>query len=88
MGGEPLCQENLFLTQLLMTEVKNAIPDIKIFIWSGYTWVELNSQLGNVHMQYIFDNASCLITGPYMEQLRDVSLGMRGSSNQEVHYLT
>ena len=88
MGGEPLCQDNLFLTQLMITEVKNAIPDIKIFIWSGYTWEELQAQLNNTHMKFIFDNVHCMITGPYREELRDVTLEMRGSSNQEIHYLT
>ena len=28
MGGEPLCKENIFLTLLLITEVRKAIPDI------------------------------------------------------------
>lgn len=38
MGGEPLCDENSFLTYLLVKEVKEKVPDVKIYIWSGYTY--------------------------------------------------
>lgn len=38
MGGEPLHPNNLFLTDLVITEVKKHYPDIKIYIWTGYTY--------------------------------------------------
>ena len=41
MGGEPLNPENLFLTDLIITEVKKCYPDIKIYLWTGYTYKEL-----------------------------------------------
>ena len=41
MGGEPLCPENEFLTMLLIIEVRNRVPDVPIYIWSGYTLEEL-----------------------------------------------
>jgi len=41
MGGEPLCKENIFLTQMLIFNVKEKYPDIKIYIWTGYTYEEL-----------------------------------------------
>jgi len=36
MGGEPLCQENSFLTLLIIKTVKEKLPDTKIYIWTGY----------------------------------------------------
>jgi anaerobic ribonucleoside-triphosphate reductase activating protein len=41
MGGEPLSKDNLFLTELVINEVKRVYPDIKIYLWTGYTYEEL-----------------------------------------------
>jgi hypothetical protein len=41
MGGEPLCRENLFLVNDIITEIKKFDSSIKIYIWSGYTYEEL-----------------------------------------------
>ena len=38
MGGEPLCEQNAFLTLLIIEEVKKHNPKTKIYIWSGYTY--------------------------------------------------
>ena len=40
MGGEPLCPENEFLTMLIILEVRAKVPDLKIYLWSGYTLEE------------------------------------------------
>ena len=44
LGGEPLCDENLFLTYLLVNKVKETYPNIKIFIWTGYTYEQLKKR--------------------------------------------
>ena len=36
------------------------------------------------HMKQILDMADFLIDGPYVENLRDITLEMRGSSNQRI----
>ena len=41
MGGEPLCDENKFLTYMIIEKVKEIYPDKKIYIWTGYTLEEL-----------------------------------------------
>lgn len=38
MGGEPMAEENLFLTHMVISEVKRALPHTKIYLWSGYTY--------------------------------------------------
>lgn len=86
MGGEPLCQENLFLTTLLIKEIKEKLPSIKIYLWSGYTYEELIKK-HDKHIDFILDNIFCLIDGPYIDELRDISLFMRGSSNQQIIYM-
>lgn len=83
MGGEPLCQENSFLTIVIIQEVKRALPDTKVYIWTGYTYEELKA-MTNPHLSLIFDFADYLIDGPYVAELRDTTLPMRGSSNQRI----
>ena len=83
MGGEPLCDENAFLTRLVIQEVKKHVPGAKIYIWSGYTYEELKSR-GNPHILDSLRLADVLIDGPYIEAERDVTLEMRGSRNQRV----
>ena len=83
MGGEPLCQENLFLTVLIINEVKSQLPDTKIYIWTGYLYEDLLND-NNVRIQSILNTIDCLIDGPYIEELRDTTLSMRGSSNQRI----
>ena len=86
MGGEPLCEQNSFLTSMLIEEVKKHLPDVKIYIWSGYTYEELKRKTDS-HVRRSLELADWLIDGPYIEELRDVTLPMRGSSNQNVIYL-
>ena len=83
MGGEPLCQENAFLTRLIIQEVRKHIPGTKIYIWSGYTYEELKS-CGNPHVVDSLREADVLIDGPYIEAERDITLPMRGSRNQRI----
>ena len=83
MGGEPLCPENLFLTQLIISSVKQKLPETKIYIWTGYTIEELRKSTSKA-LQYILSTADVLIDGPYIEAERDITLPMRGSRNQRI----
>ena len=82
MGGEPLCSENEFLTLLVIKTVKEKLPNTPIYIWTGYRYEELSHRSG--HIKQILDMADFLIDGPYVESLRDITLEMRGSSNQRI----
>ena len=82
MGGEPLCAENEFLTLLVIKTVKDKLPEVPVYIWSGYTYEELSKKGG--HAGSALKLADYLIDGPYIENLRDITLDMRGSSNQRI----
>ena len=84
MGGEPLCPENQFLTNLIINSVKEKLPDTKIYLWTGYCLEDLD--LNNNRIKSILEQVDCLIDGPYDKAKRDVSLFMRGSSNQRILY--
>ncbi len=83
MGGEPLCDENAFLTYLVIKEVKEKVPGAKIYIWSGYTYEQLQC-MGHPQIKHALEIADFLIDGPYIEEERDVTLEMRGSRNQRI----
>ena len=87
MGGEPLCPENSFLSYLVVKTVKEKVPEAKIYIWSGYTLEQLIEN-GDKRTKDILKEADYLIDGPFIEELRDVTLPMRGSSNQRIIDLT
>lgn len=85
MGGEPLCQENLFLTTMVITEMRKRISNLKIWVWSGYEYEDIQKEVSlNPKVEYILNEINGLVTGPYIESLRDITLPMRGSSNQKI----
>ena len=83
MGGEPLCQENLFLTNLIISHVKSKLPDIEIYVWTGYTYEELLRR-HDKRTTDILDKIDYLIDGPFILAERDITLAMRGSRNQRI----
>ena len=83
MGGEPLCPENLFLTNLVIQNVKEKLPDTKIYLWTGYLYEDLLKST-NPAMGQILSQVDVLIDGPYKEEERDITLPLRGSRNQRI----
>lgn len=83
LGGEPLCEQNLDFVLNIITAVRTAYPHIKIYIWSGYTFAELIERKDNRIID-ILKQANFLIDGKYIEDLRDTTLPLRGSSNQNI----
>lgn len=86
MGGEPLCGENLFLTNLVITTIKSKRPDTKIYLWTGYIYEDLLNST-NPQMKNILSNIDILVDGPYIDTQRDITLSMRGSKNQRIIHL-
>lgn len=86
LGGEPMCPENLNMTEEVVSTVRSAYPDIKIFLWTGYTYSELMQASGKdlVKIISIFNQIDVLIDGPFIESEKDLNLKLRGSKNQKV----
>lgn len=81
LGGEPLAPQNLPLTDEIVTAVRAAYPHIKIYLWTGY---KLENLIKDPNYYNILDCIDTLIDGQYQDDLRDLSLKFRGSSNQRV----
>lgn len=85
LGGEPLCKENLEEVDKIITSVRTAFPQIKIFVWTGYLLEDLKKKHDD-KINHILSQIDVLIDGPYIEAERDITLELRGSKNQRVLY--
>lgn len=85
LGGEPLSPNNLFLTAMVVTTVRDRLPQVPIWIWTGYTMEEVMQNAGSPHLRAILAKADALVTGRYVESQRDITLKWRGSRNQKVY---
>lgn len=83
LGGEPLCEQNKEDVLNILTSVRMAYPKIKIFLWTGYTYENLIKQ-NDTTINNILSKVDILIDGPFILEKRDLTLYLRGSSNQRV----
>lgn len=83
LGGEPLSPRNTFLTAMVVSTVRDRFPTTPIWVWSGYTMEEI-AAMGSPHLKTVLANTDALVTGPFVQELRDISLPYVGSSNQKV----
>lgn len=88
LGGEPLCEENLEAVYTLIDWCKRDNPNLIIYIWTGFTYEELLARIATSPiLEKILNATYCLIDGRYEQDKRDITLPLRGSSNQRVIYL-
>ena len=80
IGGEPLTDYNYPEVLELVRRLKNDIPTLNIWVYTGYYYDELIEQDKEEIIEYI----DVLVDGRYEEDLKDKSLKWRGSSNQVV----
>jgi anaerobic ribonucleoside-triphosphate reductase activating protein len=59
------------------------VPGVKVYIWTGFCYEDLLKK-SSPRLQKILEMTDVLIDGPYVEALRDITLPMRGSSNQRI----
>ena len=79
LGGEPLLDRNIEDLTRLCKRIKKEYPDKKIWLYSGYTYENIIHNLPE-----LMDNIDILVDGTYIEELKNLNLHFRGSSNQRV----
>ena len=79
LGGEPLCPENVDGVIEVCKIFKEKFPEKKIYLWTGYVVEQFNEKQKDA-LNYI----DVLVDGPFVQDKRNLSLMMRGSSNQRV----
>lgn len=80
-GGEPFCQAEA-LSEL---GVRVKALGKHLIVYSGYTIEQLlEMEKSQPYVGKLLRIADILIDGPYIQQLRDLTLPFRGSSNQRI----
>lgn len=81
MGGEPLAEQNVGEVLSLIKKIRKLYPQKKIWLYTGFLYEDC---LEHPLRREILSNIDVLIDGPYKNELRDITLAWRGSSNQRV----
>lgn len=79
LGGEPLDQAKE-LSHLLL-KIRDKFPDLEIWIYSGRTFEE---NMKNPLKAECLSLCDVLVDGAYVDELKDLTLAFRGSSNQRI----
>ena len=79
LGGDPLWQNKEDIEQLISLVNKTKSMGKDIWIWSGFIWENLSPT-----QHKLVDLCDVFVDGKYVDELRDLTLKWRGSSNQRV----
>jgi len=79
LGGEPLCQQNIQGVISLCKAFKEKYPEKIIYVWTGYVLEEFDDT-----QKKILDYIDVLIDGKFEIDNKDLSLKLRGSTNQRI----
>lgn len=79
LGGDPFEPENIELITDLCYFAKTFYPSKTIWIYTGYIYERVSLKYPK-----ILDYIDVLVDGPFIENLKDISLQFRGSSNQRI----
>lgn len=77
LGGEPLHPNNIAGTIQIAQAFKQKFPHKTIWLWSGFLFE-------NVVDKKIFDYIDVMIDGVFKQELANLMLQFRGSSNQRI----
>lgn len=81
LGGDPTYPQNIIPLVSFLKKFKKELPDRDIWIWSGFTWEEI---IKDKNRKELIELCDILIDGKFKEELKNLNLKWRGSSNQRV----
>ena len=87
LGGEPMEEENQAGLLPFLKKVKEAFPSKNIWLYSGYLHDVDLAPGGRKHTPYtdeILSLVDVMVDGPFVSELKDITLKFRGSSNQRL----
>lgn len=87
LGGEPMEPQNQRGLLPFVKAVKAAHPDKSIWCYTGDLYEDLLDPASERHTEAtdeLLSNIDVLVDGPFVEDLHDITLRFRGSSNQRV----
>lgn len=87
LGGEPFEPENQETLLHVVKSIKEAYPDKSIWCWTGYLMDVDLRQGGTKYTEYtdkLFQYIDVLVDGAFVDELKNIRLKFRGSSNQRI----
>ena len=87
LGGEPFEPENQVELVKLLKKVRETYPEKNIWSYTGYVYDKDLVPGGRVYTDVTDEMLSyidVLVDGPFVEELKDITLQFRGSSNQRI----
>ena len=89
LGGEPLEPQNQEALYPFIKRVREKFPNKTIWCYTGFvldvrTGSLTNATKNNLYTQRLISLFDVLVDGPFVEELKDIRLKFRGSSNQRV----
>lgn len=88
LGGEPFEPENQETLAPFLSKVKKMFPGKTVWCYTGYIYdKDILPAGGKKHCAFtdrLLDSIDVLVDGPFMEELKDISLQFRGSRNQRI----
>lgn len=90
LGGEPFEPENQAVVMPLLKRIKETFPKKTIWCYSGYLYDVDMIPGGKIYTEYTEEMLSyidVLVDGEFVEELKNLMLQFRGSSNQRIIHL-
>lgn len=87
LGGDPMEPENQRALLPFVREVRRSFPQKSIWCYTGYTFLDgaLEEEQANCEVtRELISLLDVLVDGRFVEELKDIRLVFRGSSNQRV----
>lgn len=78
LGGEPLHPNNIETVTQIARKFKELYTEKDLWIWTGYTFEDY------VKDKEITKYADVIVDGRFVDELKDLNLKFRGSSNQRI----
>lgn len=87
LGGEPFEPENQRSLLPFLRKLRRELPEKTVWAFTGFTWEELHTEGSHPRCEVTDELLSLidvLVDGRYVEELKDIGLRFRGSSNQRL----
>ena len=86
LGGEPLTSRNVEEIFRLISTIRKLFPTKTIWLYTGFTWEQIMNPTNSddILRKEIVSQCDVVVDGEYIDELRDITLKWRGSSNQRV----
>ena len=87
LGGEPLDPKNRAVVTELVKRVRAQYPEKDIWCYTGYTYEKDLCRFvaeGDADMRDLLPLLDVIVDGKFVEELKDLRLKFRGSSNQRL----